>query len=139
MDVRAKSEEFFRMIIERRETLLEIPLYCSQGETAALLHLNYVKDGVVASELSKSLNVSLPRIATLLNSLESKKLIEKKSDCKDKRKTIITITKKGTEFVLRKKDEAIGKISKILEKLDEEDINLYIKLANKIEKIIDEK
>ena len=139
MDVKAKSEEFFRMIIERRETLLEIPLYCSQGETAALLHLNYVKDGVVASELSKSLNVSLPRIATLLNSLESKKLIEKKSDCKDKRKTIITITKKGTEFVLRKKDEAIGKISKILEKLDEEDINLYIKLANKIEKIIDEK
>jgi len=138
MDVYAKSEEFFKMIVERRKTLIEIPLYCSQGETAALLHLNYVQDGILASELSKILNVSLPRIATLLNSLESKKLIEKTSDKKDKRKTIIKITKKGKESVLRKKNEAINKIAKIVEKLDEEDINLYIKLAKKIENIVQE-
>lgn len=138
MDIYAKSEEFFKIIVERRKTLIEIPLYCSQGETAALLHLNYVKDGIVASELSKILDVSLPRIAMLLNSLESKKLIKKTSDKKDKRKTIINITKQGKEFVLRKKDEAINKIAKIVEKLDEEDINLYIKLANKIEKIVQE-
>ena len=136
MDIRAKAEEFFGAIIQSKKTLIEIPLYCSQGETAALLHLSYVKDGILATELSKILDVSLPRVAKLLNSLETKKLIIKTTDKKDKRKIIINITQKGKEIVLNKKNEAINKISKILEKLDEEDINLYIKLAKKIENII---
>ena len=138
MDARAKAEEFFETIIKRKKSLIEIPRNCSQGETGALLYLTFVKDGITSSELAEILNVSLPRIASLLNSLESKKLVEKLTDKEDKRKTIVNITAVGKELVLSKKEEAINRITKVIEKLDEEDINEYIRLAKKIGKIMEE-
>ena len=97
-----------------------------------------MKNRITPSELAEILDVSLPRVVSLLNSLESKKLIEKKTDSQDKRKTIINITKVGKELVLSKKEEAISKIARIIEKLDEEDINEYIRLAKKIGRIMEE-
>ena len=138
MDAKAKAEEFFEIITERKKSLVEIPLNCSQGETGTLLYLTFVKDGITPSELSERLGVSLPRIASVLNSLESKKLIKKTTASDDKRKTIVNITKTGEELLLNKKEEAINNIAKIIEKLDEEDINEYIRLAKKIGKIMDE-
>lgn len=138
MDTKIKAEEFFETIAKKKRTLIEIPLNCSQGETGTLLYLTFSKDGASASELAKNLNVSLPRIASVINSLESKKLIEKVTDSVDKRKTIVYITKLGKELVLSKKNEAVEKIAKIIEKLNEEEINQYIQLANKIGKILEE-
>ena len=60
------------------------------------------------------------------------------NDKDDKRKTIIYITPTGKELVLKKKEEAINKMEKIIERLDEEDIEEYIKLAEKIGNIIKE-
>ena len=138
MDARAKAEEFFETIIKRKKSLIEIPRNCSQGETGALLYLTFVKDGITSSELAEILNVSLPRVASLLNSLESKKLVKKLTDKEDKRKTIVNITEVGRNLVLTKKEESIEKLTRVIEKLDEEDINQYIKLAQKIGKIMDE-
>ena len=138
MDAKAKAEEFFETIVTRKKSLVEIPRNCSQGETGALLYLTFVKDGITSSELAEILNVSLPRITSLLNSLESKKLVEKLTDKEDKRKTIVNITAVGKELVLSKKEEAINRITKVIEKLDEEDINEYIRLAKKIGKIMEE-
>ena len=138
MDARAKAEEFFETIIKRKKSLIEIPRNCSQGETGALLYLTFVRDGVTSSELAETLNVSLPRIASLLNSLESKNLVRKLTDKEDKRKTIVNITAVGKELVLEKKEESINKLTRVIEKLDEEDINQYIRLAKKIGKIMDE-
>ena len=95
MDARAKAEEFFEIIAQRKKNLIEIPLNCSQGETGTLLYLMFIKDGISSSELAEVLRVSLPRIASVVNSLESKKLIEKTIDSEDKRKTVIRITKRG--------------------------------------------
>lgn len=138
MDARAKAEEFFETIVQKKKTLIEIPLNCSQGETGTLLYLTFVKDGISSSELADILEVSLPRVASVLNSLETKNFIEKNIDKKDKRKTIIHITETGKELVLCKKEEAINKITKIIERLDEKDINEYIRLSKKIGKIIQE-
>lgn len=138
MDAKAKAEEFFETIVNRRKSLIEIPLNCSQGETGTLLYLTFVEDGITPSRISEILDVSLPRIASVLNSLESKKLISKVTDSEDKRKTIVHITDVGRKLVLSKKEEAIGKITKIVEKLDEKDIDEYIRLAKKIEKIMEE-
>lgn len=138
MDARAKAEEFFETIIKRKKSLIEIPRNCSQGETGALLYLTFEKDGITSTELAEILNVSLPRVASLLNSLESKKLVKKLTDKEDKRKTIVNITEVGRNLVLAKKEESINKLTRVIEKLDEEDINQYIKLAQKIGKIMDE-
>lgn len=138
MNTRAKAEEFFETIIKRKKSLIEIPRNCSQGETGALLYLTFVKDGITATELAEVLNVSLPRIVSLINSLETKKLVKKLVDKDDKRKTVIHITQAGKKLVLEKKEEAIVKLTKVIEKLDEDDINQYIRLAKKISSIMDE-
>lgn len=138
MDARAKSEEFFETIIKRRKSLIEIPRNCSQGETGALLYLTFVKDGITSTKLAEVLNVSLPRIVSLINSLETKKLVKKLVDKDDKRKTVIYITTDGKRLVQEKKEEAILKLTKVIEKLDEEDINEYIRLAKKISSIMNE-
>lgn len=113
-------------------------LIVQRGETGALLHLVSVKDGITASELSEVLNVTLPRIASVINSLESKELIEKMNDKEDKRKTNIYVTQKGRELILSKKEEALSKLEKIVEKLNEEEIEAYIRLSKKISDIIEE-
>lgn len=138
MNCREKAEEFFDMIVKRKKTLVEIPLNCSQGETGAMLYLTFVKNGISSSELAENLNVSLPRITSVLNSLETKKWVEKNVNIEDKRKTIVNITAIGRMMVLSKKQEAIEKIEKIIDKLDEEDINQYIRLSKKIGKIMEE-
>lgn len=138
MNGRKSAEDFFDIIAKRKKTLLEIPLNCSQGETGTLLYLTFVKDGISSSELAENLEVSLPRITSVLNSLESKKLIKKETDAKDKRKTIIQITKMGKKLVLEKREEAIEKITKIIEKLEENEIKEYIRISQKIGQIIDD-
>ena len=137
MDVKIKAEEFFQTIVDKKKRFFDIPFNCSQGETGALFHLNFIKDGISATELSGILNVSLPRIATLLNSLESKKLVEKVIDNKDKRKSIIYITEIGKEKIIQIKEEAVKRLESIFEKLDEEEINQYINLSLKIGNIME--
>lgn len=138
MDAKLKAEEFFETIVARKKCLVEIPRNFSQGEVGALLYLTFIKKEVTSSELAKNLDVSLPRVASLLNSLEAKKLVQKQTDKEDKRKTIVSITQVGKDLVLSKKEEAINKITRVIEKLEEEDINQYIRLAKKIDKIMEE-
>ncbi len=138
MNYDSKAEEFFEMMAKKKKKLIEIPLNCSQGETGTLLYLTFIQDGISSSELAEHLDVSLPRITSLLNALETKKMVKKRACPLDKRKTIIHITKYGKELVLSKKQEAIDKITKIMEKLDEKDINEYIRISKKIGEIIED-
>lgn len=132
MESLKKAEEFFEIIAKKRKNLVEIPLNCSQGETGALLYLALVKDGISPSELAKNLEVSLPRITSVLNSLELKKLVDKKVDSSDKRKTLVYVTLVGRKMVIEKKQEAVKKIAKIMEALDEKEINAYMEITQKI-------
>ena len=138
MEYAKKAEDFFDIILSRKKKLIEIPLNCSQGETGTLLYLTFVKDGISSSELADSLEVSLPRITSVLNSLEAKKLVNKRIDSQDKRKTIIYITDMGRKIVLEKKQEAVENIAKIMEKLDKKDIDEYIRITQKIGIIMEE-
>lgn len=138
MNAREKAEELFQVIMMRKKFLVRLPLNCSQGEMGALLYFTLVKDGITASKLSEILNVSLPRVASMLNSLEVKQFIRKETNSGDKRKINIYVTEMGRKLILNKKKEAIDKITKIIERLDEEEINQYIKLTKKIGGIIEE-
>ena len=138
MNAKMKAEEFFWMMLNCKKSLAKIPQNCSQGETGVLAYLAFMQDRITPSELSEKLNVSLPRIASILNSLEFKELIIKENDNEDKRKTIVAITQNGKEFVSSKKDEAINNLTKILKRLDEEEINEYIRITKKIVNIFEE-
>lgn len=136
MDIKEKAEEFFNTIVERKKTLVEIPLNCSNGETGTLLYMTFIKKETTAKELAEVQGVSLPRMVSILNSLEEKKLINKRIDNKDRRITIITITDKGKKLVLNKKSEAVNKIVEIMKNLSEDEINNYLETSKKISNII---
>lgn len=136
MNYNKKAEELFETMIKVGSSLVEIPLNYCQGETGTLLYLVSRKDKITANQLSDSLNVSLPRIVSLLNTLETKGLIIKKTDEHDKRKTNIYITDTGKQYIEEKKERAINQMANIMSKLEEEEINQYIKLAKKIGTII---
>ena len=137
MNEKKKAEEFFWKMLHCKKSLVQIPQDCSQGETGTLSYLAFIENKITPSELSEKLGVSLPRIVSVLNSLEAKCLITKNIDNIDKRKTIINITEDGKKFVENRKDEAINKVAKVLEKLEDEEINEYIRLTEKIVNIID--
>ena len=138
MDAKINSENFFWMMLNCGKSLAEIPHSCSQGECGVLAYLEFSESALTPSELGNKLNVSLPRIGTILNSLENKELIIKDADNEDKRKSIIRITEKGKEIVSNKRNEAINNLTKIFEKLDENERKEYIRLTQKIVNIIED-
>ena len=138
MDSKQKAEELFSVLVKIKSRLSEIPFEYSQVEVGTLLYLMFTKDGISISELRDALEVSMPRSVSIVNTLESKKMITKVTDENDKRKTIIYITKKGKEEILNKKELAIEHMSKIIERVDEKDVDEYIRLAKKLNNIIQE-
>lgn len=138
MNTKKYAEEFFEIIIGKHKNFINMPLECSKGEFGTLLYLVFINKDVTPSKLCEEIGVSLPRMTTILNALETKKLIEKTINSSDKRKIIINITKEGKDLVLKKREEAINNIIKIIEKLDEEEIKEYIKIAKKISNIMNE-
>lgn len=55
-------------------------------------HEEFVKNGISSSELAENSGVRLLRNTSILNSLEVKNLVEKRTDSEYKRKTIVSIT-----------------------------------------------
>ena len=135
MNYNEKAEELFTILITRKKYLKEIPFNFSQGENGALLYLNFVKDNVTITELTEVLGVSLPRVVSIINSLETKKLISKNPDSNDKRKVLITITEKGKKLILNQKQKSIKKIATVIQGLTEEEIIQYIEITKKMGKI----
>lgn len=77
----------------------------------------------------------MPRIVAVINTLQNKELIEKKLDPNDKRKSIISITNKGKDNIIKKKKDAIKFIENVIKELDEQEIEQYIAISKKIERI----
>lgn len=137
MNSREKAEEFLNFMFNKK-CLVEKTKDLSQGEKGCLFYLMFVENNISASKLSEVLDVSMPRVVSLINTLEIKGLIIKSCDKNDKRKTIISITNLGKKLVLDKKEDAISKISKIIDALGEKDFNEYIRLTKKINSIIED-
>lgn len=110
----------------------------NRGEIGVLSYLAFDKNEVSAGELSDNLNVTTARIASILNSLESKEYISRSENIKDKRKILVRITKQGKELAISAKQEIIDKIIKIIQEVGHEELKNYIDVALKIKKILDE-
>ena len=113
MNYNEKAEEIFNSLTNRKKFVDKMPSNISQGESGVLLYL-LNNDSVSQSELSEKLNITMPRVAAIINTLQDKMLVIKKTDPNDKRKTIITITEKGKKDILQKRKNAIIFIESII-------------------------
>ena len=108
----------------------------NRGEIGVLGYLAFEKDEATAGELSENLNVTTARIASILNSLEAKDYIKRTEDNKDKRKTLVVVTKKGKALAKKAKKEVIDKITKVIEEIGEKEAKEYIRITLKIREIL---
>jgi len=103
-----------------------------RGEHIVLSYLIEVQKGASPGELATFGSVSTARIASILNQLEKKGFITRKTDPKDRRKSIVNITENGQERGLEKKTAAINHISTMLQYLGEEDASALIRIMARI-------
>lgn len=135
MNYNKKAEEIFETLTKRKKYIGELSFNISQGESGVLLYLLNANSYVSQSELSENLGVTMPRIVAVINTLQKKELIEKNVDSTDKRKSIISITNKGKDNIIKKKKDAIKFIENVIKELDEQEIEQYIAISKKIEQI----
>lgn len=107
-----------------------------RGEMAVLRLLDHEKRMMTAGDISRISGMKTPRIAAVLNSLEKKKLIERCTDEKDKRRVMVNLTPRGEEFCLKCKEEATAHMAKILFYLGEEDAREYVRLMKRMNEIL---
>lgn len=111
-----------------------------KGEEAMLLYLNErSNDNIISpSEISEDLNITSARVATSLNSLQSKELITREIDKVDRRKIVINLTDKGIKLANELKETHLNDLASILEKLGLEEANNLIQVSQKFMNILRE-
>ena len=108
----------------------------NKGELGVLRYLNSIKKETSSGELSNIMNVSTARVASILNSLESKNLIIRKSDSDDKRKILVDITDDGVKLTQEMKDEVSKRISYVIEEIGIEKFREYLDITSRVNDIL---
>ena len=132
MDYQASAEQLLKDLLSNEITCRLVQSQLTDlihGELAALLHL---KDAgtVSASQLAQALGVNTSRIAALLRQLENKEYIQRSVNVLDRRKTMVTITDTGREYVQSYKEKAQGFCRRLLEQLGEEVAETYVRITH---------
>ncbi len=107
----------------------------NKGELGALGFLSKNKE-VNSKDLSEFLEVSTARVASILNSLENKKLIVRENDVDDKRKTLVNITDDGEKLTHEMKDEISKRIKYVVKEIGTEKFEEYLDLTVQISEIL---
>lgn len=116
-----------------RKTFLSKPPYrpmlsLSRGEMGTLLFLVKAHDHSSAGDIADRICLTSGRMASVLKSLERKELIIKKKDEDDKRKTIVSSTKKGQDLVHEHSQKVYEHIHNLLRFLGEEDAKNFVRI-----------
>lgn len=136
-DNRQLAEVIFNQLRNNTQTSLdEILSDFNKGEIGVLSYLAFDNDKVTSGILSEKLNVTTPRMASILNSLENKGYIKRSSDDSDKRKSLVTITSKGNKLAKDAKSKILNKIISVIKEIDYNDIEEYIRINQKIKDIL---
>lgn len=105
-----------------------------RGENMALAIIRKNGGSIYPKDIEEMMGVSSARVAKIIKGLEEKKLVIRKPDSKDKRKTIVNLTDRGKRCENLRKDKINFALSTMLELLGEEDGADFVRIVEKIEK-----
>ena len=106
-----------------------------RGEMAVLRFLGASGGSLSAGAIASQLHMTTSRIAAVLNSLEKKEMIVRSPDPSDKRRVLVTLTEKGDQYRLKRRNEAKTHLSSLLEQLGEEDAETFVRLVSRLHSI----
>lgn len=130
------KEMFFEKFIEILQRIMNNPTHdqlnnSSKGENALMIYI-YEHENVSPGQLIEVLKVGSGRVANALKNLEKKDYIIRKSDSSDHRKTIIFLTEKGKDVVIKCKEEGKKNIFSIYDALGEDDSEQLLRIVEKL-------
>lgn len=108
-----------------------------KGDMGTLLLISR-NDLTSPKDISKHMNISTARVATILNSLESKEYIVRRINEDDRRKILISITKLGLEKANQIKSTHLNITKHIFEQLGEEDSKKALEIMRKLQVILND-
>lgn len=124
---KAPHDRFFKMGV--------MNMTLSQLDTMAYL---YEHKRAKMSELSKNAGVKMPTMTDMINKLLKSGLVKREHDEKDRRTVRVSITKnveKMVAFHLKKRDEAVASIMKVLSEEEKtQAVNILKKLVKSLER-----
>lgn len=120
-----------------KKPLLKKANAMSKGELGTLLYLSRVNNEAFAGEISKSLQLTSGRMASILKALEKKGFISKKKGLNDCRRTIVSISKTGEDFLKVDREIVFRNIRNMLAFLGEEDAKAYVRVSKRLNKEFD--
>lgn len=99
-----------------------------RGEYGVLRYLSYVEDRVSAGMLTEQLHVVPGRMTDILNSLENKKLIDRRPDDEDRRRIRVCITETGKKQAVKLREEISKEYEGLFQVLGRKDTLELIRL-----------
>ena len=106
-----------------------------KGEEFVLQYISLSGGEALPGEIGVEMNVSSARIAQALNSIESKGLIVRQIDKKDRRRILITLTEEGKRTAEEHRKQIIELAEKMLQLLGEHDAKEYVRITGKLAEI----
>ena len=104
----------------------------SSGEQGILNYLNFVRDGVMAGELSREIGITTGRTAIALKNLESKGLIRRQISEEDRRCVQVCITPAGQSAAEAMRAKVLDATVYVLTALGEQDAREYVRIVKRI-------
>jgi MarR family transcriptional regulator, organic hydroperoxide resistance regulator len=139
MDYKPLAEELFHIMTRTAKLPFQKKVDdLSHGERRILGYLTFGKNGVPSGDLSESLDLTTPRVASALNSLAKKGYIERNRDENDKRVVIVSITESGKSYMMEEYNKLISMMQQTLERLGENDSKELIRIIKRIKEITHE-
>ena len=126
-------KEFFRLGRYHRSREISSSM---KGEAFLLMYLWKKQDTATPGELGKVMKTSSARIAAALNNLERKGQVVRKTDMKDRRKTMVELTPEGAEQAKQWQKMPLCMVTRLMEQLGEEDAKQMLHILKRINEIM---
>lgn len=141
---KALKEQYMRAVIRFRKTALIQPYgsNLSINELVVMRGLEdncpYSESSINISEIKSELHITKSAISQMMNSLEKKGFIERKTDTNDRRKIVVKLTQTGKDILKETKKSANNKLNEIFSNLGNENTKQLITLLNQVSDISEE-
>lgn len=104
-----------------------------RGENMVISLIDKNGGSIYPKNIEKEMGVSSARVAKIINNLENKNLIIRETDKEDRRKTLVSLTKDGYEFVEIKNQQMNFAITTMFDLLGDKDSEDFVRIVEKIE------
>lgn len=133
MDYTALAREYMEVLFKMRKRKNQKKISDSMhGEQFVLGYLSHHDGCVIPSDISNEMGISSARIAAALGNLESKGLITRRIDVRDRRRILVELTDAGRALEAEHEKAIMSMMARMLEDLGAEDAIEFLRILKKL-------